>query len=143
MEDTELEQIRKRKMVEMMTQQSQNSKELPNKVIEIAGVDDFNEIVNDYQENLILVDCWAPWCGPCKAFGPIFEQLQKEYQNKGVIFTKLNTDQNQGIARQFNITGIPTTLMIHNKKLISRSVGLQNKVQFSQTIEKLLEEIKA
>ncbi len=138
MDDSEIEAIRKKKMMTMLNNES---KTIPNEIVEISNVDAFNQLVNDYPDNLILVDCWAPWCGPCRAFGPIFKQLRKEYFQKGVIFTKLNTDENQDIARQFNITGIPTTLMIHNKKLVQRSVGLQNKVQFGKTIDTLLEKI--
>jgi thioredoxin len=137
MEDSELQAIKQRKMAEMMSAQ----KNLPENVVEIESVDDFNQIVNDYTENLILVDCWAAWCGPCKAFGPIFKKLQKTYLPKGVIFTKLNTDNHQQIAQQFNITGIPTTLFIHNKKLVHRAVGMQNQVQFSQTIDTILKKI--
>ena len=59
-----------------------------------------------------------------------------------MIFTKLNTDENQSIAQQFNITGIPTTLFIANKKLVHRAVGMQNESQFSQTVEQVLKKIK-
>ena len=140
-EDSELEAIKQKKMKEMMMN-AQNTNSIPNEVVDIESVDDFNNMVNDHLENLILVDCWAPWCGPCKSFGPIFKTLQKEYHSKGVIFTKLNTDNHQQIAQQFNITGIPTTLFIHNKKLVHRAVGMQNKQQFSQTVNSVLKKLE-
>ena len=110
LEDKTLEKIRQKKIAEMM--KMQNNVSIPNEVVEIATVDEFNTLVNNNKDNLILVDCWAPWCGPCKSFGPVFKQTQKEYFPKGVIFTKLNTDEHQEISRQFNITGIPHYIII-------------------------------
>jgi thioredoxin len=140
MVDSELEAIRKRKMMEIMNAQA--SIPVPDEVVEIESVDAFNQLVNDHKDSLILVDCWAPWCGPCRAFAPIFKKLQKTYHPKNVVFTKLNTDNHQAIAQQFNITGIPTTLFIHNNKLVHRAVGMQNQAQFSATIDQVLKKME-
>ena len=137
--DNTLNTIRHQKMAKIMSQTTQT---FPENVINIESVDHFNELVNGYQENVIIVDFWAPWCGPCKAFGPTFEALQKEYIPKKVLFCKLNVDDLGSIAQQFQVSGIPTTLFIVGKKLVQRIVGMQNKPQFTKTIENVLAKIE-
>ncbi|MHA1776339.1 MAG: thioredoxin [Promethearchaeia archaeon] len=138
-DDMELELIRRKKIEEMM---KMSQKTIPNEVINIESVDHFNKLVNDYQDSLIIVDNWAEWCGPCRAFAPTYDALQKEYHDKDVIFAKLNVDHHQDIAAQFQVTGIPTTLFIHNKKLVHRQVGMAPKPQFAQIIDAVLKKIK-
>jgi len=138
--NNEIEVIRQKKMADMM---NKNITPLPENVVNIDSVDHFNTIVNNYKDSLIIVDMWAPWCGPCKAFGPAFEALQKEYfkEGKNVVFSKLNVDDHGSIAQQFQVTGIPTTLFIKNKKLVHRQVGMAPKAQFAQIIESVLQKI--
>lgn len=75
---------------------------------------------------LVLIDCWAPWCGPCRRMGPIVEELAKELEGK-VAVAKLNTDEAQEIAFRFNIQAIPTLLFFKDKVLVGQSVGLKPK----------------
>lgn len=138
--DMELEMLRQKKAEEMMGAGSKPA--IPNAVIDITSIDHFNQLVNDYPQNLIIVDNWAEWCGPCKSFGPIYESLQKEYLSKGVIFTKLNVDHHQAIAQQFQVSGIPTTLFIHNKKLVNRQVGMTPRPQFKQIVDAVLAKLE-
>jgi len=137
--DMDLELIRKKKMESMMNQQK--AKPVPDNVIDISSVDHFNELVNDFKDHLIIVDNWAEWCGPCRSFAPIYDSLQKEYLAQGVIFTKLNVDHHQAIAQQFQVTGIPTTLFIHNKRLVHRQVGMAPKAQFKQIVDAVLKKV--
>jgi len=72
-------------------------------------------------EGLIIIDCWAPWCGPCRWFSPIIDQLSEEYSN--IIFGKLNVDENVDIAGRFGIMSIPTTLFFLEGKLVDSIIG--------------------
>lgn len=79
------------------------------------------------EENRIaVIDCWAPWCGPCRRMGPIVEEAAAELEGK-VAFAKLNTDENQGIAVRFQINAIPTLLIFKDKVLVKTLVGLRPK----------------
>ena len=74
----------------------------------------------------VLVDCWAPWCGPCRMIGPIMDQLAAESNGRYRI-AKLNVDENPRIASQFQIHSIPTMLIFRDGKLVDRLVGAQPK----------------
>ena len=74
----------------------------------------------------VLVDCWAPWCGPCRRLGPVIEEIDKEYGGQ-VKVVKLNVDDAPGISARFDIQAIPTLLMFRNKVLLKTLVGLRPK----------------
>lgn len=76
--------------------------------------------------NTVLVDCWAPWCGPCRIIAPIMDQLAAE-SNGQYRIAKLNVDENPGIASQFKIQSIPTLLIFKNSRLVDRLIGVQPK----------------
>ena len=114
------------------------ARSIPNAVINISSVDSFNQIVNTYKENLILVDFWADWCAPCKGFAPIYSKIQTENFPKGVIFAKLNTDQLPSVAEEFGIQGIPTLILIRNNKGLKKEVGALNGQQLRRLIDKYI-----
>ncbi len=74
----------------------------------------------------VLVDFWAPWCGPCKMVAPVLDELAREYEGKLKI-VKLNVDQNQQVAAQFGISSIPTLIMFKNGKEAGKMIGFQSK----------------
>lgn len=82
----------------------------------------------------IVVDVWAPWCGPCKSFAPTFESLSEKYAGK-VVFVKLNSDMNQQTAGKLGIRGIPTVLVFKNGNEVTRQSGAMPREQFSQWLD--------
>ncbi len=70
----------------------------------------------------VVVDFWAPWCGPCKMVAPILDKLAEEYSGK-VVIAKVNTDEDQQYAMQYGVQGIPTMIFVNDGKLVHRQVG--------------------
>ncbi|OQP59486.1 thiol reductase thioredoxin [Niastella vici] len=85
-------------------------------------------------DKLTLVDFWATWCGPCRAMGPVVEELAKDYSGK-VNVGKLNVDQNPNICGKYNVTSIPTILFIKNGKVVDRVVGVYPKSRLEKKIK--------
>ncbi len=85
----------------------------------------------------VVVDFWAPWCGPCKMVSPIIEELAKEYNGK-VAVGKLNVDDNPETAGQYSVMSIPTVMIFKNGKPVQSMVGAQGKQTYKTEIEKVL-----
>ncbi|MCK5453886.1 MAG: thioredoxin [Calditrichia bacterium] len=86
----------------------------------------------------VLVDFWAPWCGPCKVIAPVIEELAKEYEGKFKV-TKLNTDENPNIAMEYRIMGIPTLGIFVNGKMVDQLVGAYPKPNIVEKIDYYLQ----
>ena len=91
--------------------------------------------VKEYK-GVVIIDFWAEWCGPCKMFEPIFEELEKEMPN--VKFGRLNVDENQSIAMMYGIMSIPTTSIFKDGEEIKRFIGVQPKQIIKEELEKAI-----
>ncbi len=86
----------------------------------------------------ILLDCWAPWCGPCRMIAPALEQLAAESDGRYLI-AKLNVDENPAISTKYRIDSIPTMLLFKSGKLVDRIVGLQPKANLAAKLNEHVE----
>lgn len=85
----------------------------------------------------VLVDFWAPWCGPCRMLAPAIEELATQYDGK-VIVAKVNTDENQAVPGKFGIMGIPTVILFKGGKEVERLVGARPKQALADRLDALL-----
>ncbi len=126
--DKELEEIRRRKMAEMT---KKAGGDWPSAPVEVSD-SNFDEFIKKY--NTVVVDCWAPWCGPCRMVAPVVDALAKDLSGK-VAFGKLNTDNNQKIALRFYIEAIPTLLVFKNGEMVDRIIGAMPKDALMQKLK--------
>ena len=85
-------------------------------------------------DKLSVVDFWAEWCGPCRAIGPVIEDLSKQYEGK-VNVGKVNLDYNPEVSIKYGVTSIPAILFIKNGQLVDKLIGAQPKANFVKKIE--------
>lgn len=91
----------------------------------------------EISEGLVLVDFWAPWCGPCRMQAPILDQLSQKYDETELKITKLNVDDNPQTAASFGVMSIPTLLFFKDGELVEKRVGVQPKLALEEIVAKL------
>jgi len=131
--EKELEMIKKRRMEEIKMPKDLKAN-WPEEPVSIADKD-FQSFIKKYP--YVVVDCWAPWCGPCRMLGPVIDEVAKDYKGK-IAFGKLNTDENQATAALFEIMSIPTLLFFKNGELVDRAVGAMPKQALESALKKHL-----
>ena len=106
----------------------------PSMPVELADAA-FEEFIRKYP--VVVVDCWAEWCAPCRMVAPVVEELSRDYRGR-IVFGKLNVDSNVRTAQQYGIMSIPTLLVFKNGQLADRLVGAMPKDMLEPQIAKYL-----
>jgi thioredoxin 1 len=133
--DDELEAIKHKKLAEL--QKEAATKAMMSSIIEPIVLTDSNFASEVTKYPIMLVDFWAPWCGPCKMVSPIIEQLSREYSGR-VAFGKVNVDENQRIAASFGIQSIPTLMIFKGGKAVDVIIGAIPKAQIEMKLKQQL-----
>ena len=133
--DDELEAIKNKKLAEL--QKEAATKAMMSSVTEPIVLTDSNFASEVAKYPVMLVDFWAPWCGPCRMVSPIIEQLSREYSGR-VAFGKVNVDENQRTAASFGIQSIPTLMIFKGSKAVDIIIGAMPKAQIEMKLKQQL-----
>ena len=128
MDDNELAEIRERRMAALKEKMEHQS--VAGSMITVDQLH-FGDLLR--QHPALVVDFWAEWCGPCRRVGPVIEELAQEFAGK-VTFGKCNTDENQQLARQFDISAIPNIVFFSHGKMVDRVIGAYPKEAIRENI---------
>jgi thioredoxin 1 len=138
-EDNELLRIRHRKMQELMSSKSGESKPehqegALNDPITVTDAT-FEQTTQKYP--FVVIDCWAPWCGPCNMVSPVLKEIARDYAGR-IVIGKVNVDENQSTAMKYGIMSIPAMLIFKNGKLVDQVVGAMPRPMLEPMITKHL-----
>ena len=137
MSDEELQKIRERKLRELQKQLELRQKYPPG-VVHHLTTNNFDEFVKIAP--IAVIDLWAQWCRPCLAMAPIMEKLAQQWGEKGVLFGKLNVDENPSVSARFGVRSIPTFLVFKKGVLVQRVIGAVGKAPFDKLLTDLTSE---
>lgn len=134
-EDEEIAAIKLRRLIEFQRNMKEKAS-IQNISVPVSLTDvNFKEEVLKYA--YLLVDFWAPWCGPCRMVSPVIEQLAKDYAGR-IVFAKVNVDENQSITKSFAIQSIPTMIIFKNGKVFDVITGALPRAQIEIKLKQLL-----
>jgi len=136
LEDEELKIINEKRMKKL--QQIMNEKGLLKNIKDPLNLDDSNFFQTISKFPLLLVDFWAPWCGPCRMMSSLIDQIGKEYMGNLVV-GKVNVDENPTISRQFGISSIPTLILFKKGQAVNKIIGSVSKNKIDEMVRMHLE----
>jgi thioredoxin 1 len=135
-DDQELEKIRRAKLQELLKKSKSFEEEaLLDRPVEVTDAT-FNKRIQSHP--LVVIDCWAAWCGPCKMIAPIIEELAREYAGR-VVFGKLDVDKNHAVSMQYHVVSIPTLMVFSHGKLVDSIMGALPKSVLEAQIARYLD----
>lgn len=105
---------------------------MANEYVKEITVDNFDELIKE--NDTVLVDFWAEWCQPCLMLGPVIDKLAEEFDGKAVV-GKVNVDDNQELGAKFNVSSIPTVLIIKNGEVADQIVGVNPEARYREALE--------
>jgi thioredoxin 1 len=106
---------------------------------EVSSTEFESQVIENSKAQPVVVDFWAPWCGPCHMITPIIEELDADYQGK-IQFRKLNTDESPDVASRFNVMSIPTLILFKNGQVADTVIGVQSKAALRKKFDENLED---
>lgn len=130
---SEIEEIRQKKLEDMKARVGQPREESTGSPAVLTD-SNFEEFIGKHET--VVVDCWAPWCGPCRMLSPTIDAMAGDHKGK-VAFGKLNTDDNFETASKFGIMSIPTLLYFRNGKLVNKTIGALPRKMIEEQIDSI------
>ncbi len=100
-------------------------------------LDSTNFVDTVKNNDIVIIDFWAPWCGPCQSFAPVYEEMSEQYEN--VVFAKVNTEEHQDLAAQFQIRSIPTLMVFREQIILYQEAGALPKPSLEQLVQQVTE----